>query len=97
MTVRRPRPWVVGHSLLRSALSVSPRHEFIQLCDLVVGDAAKNVGKPGLRIDTAELCRFDRFAVSPDAADAAAGPLAFLARLGRLFSRKRPPHVGTAR
>ncbi len=44
------RPWVVGHSLLRSKLSVTPRHEFIQLCDLVVGDAAKNVGEPSLII-----------------------------------------------
>jgi len=26
-------------------LSVSPRHEFIQLCDLVIGDAAENVGE----------------------------------------------------
>ncbi len=43
VTVRRPRPWEVGHSLLRSMLSVTPRHEFIQLFDLVVGDAAKKV------------------------------------------------------
>jgi len=41
-------------------LSVTPRHELIQLCDLVIGDAAKNVGEPGLRIDAAELCRFDQ-------------------------------------
>ncbi len=34
-----------------------PGHEFVELCDLVVGDAAKNVGEPGLRIDAAELCR----------------------------------------
>ncbi len=60
VTVRRPRPWVVGHSLLRSVLSVTPRHEFIQLCDLVVGDAAKNVSEPGLRIDVVELGGFDQ-------------------------------------
>jgi hypothetical protein len=40
-------------------LSVSRRHGFIQLCDLVIGDAANNVGEPGLRIDVAELCCFD--------------------------------------
>ncbi len=60
VTVRRARPWVVGHSLLRSALSVSPRHEFIQLCDLVLGDAGQRVGEPGLGIDAAEFCRFDQ-------------------------------------
>ncbi len=43
-TVRRPGPWVVGHSPLRSVLSVTSRHELIQLCDLVAGGAAKNVG-----------------------------------------------------
>ncbi len=42
-------------ALLRSGLSVTPRHEFIQLCDLVVGDAAENVGQPGLWIDAVEL------------------------------------------
>jgi hypothetical protein len=41
-------------------VNVSRRHEFIQLCDLVIGDAAKNVGEPGLRIDVAELCCFDQ-------------------------------------
>ena len=60
MTVRRPRPWVVGHRLLRSVLSVTPRQEFIQPCDLVVGDAAQNVGEPGLRVDAAEFGRFDQ-------------------------------------
>ena len=32
-------------------LSVTPRHEFFQLGDLVVGYAAENVGQPGLRIE----------------------------------------------
>ena len=41
-------------------LSLTPQHELVQLCDLVVGDAAKNVGEPSLRIDAAELCRFDQ-------------------------------------
>jgi hypothetical protein len=36
VTVRCPRSWVVEHSLLRSIASVTPRQEFIQLCDLVV-------------------------------------------------------------
>jgi hypothetical protein len=40
-------------------VNVSRRHGFIQLCDLVIGDAANNVGEPGLRIDVAELCCFD--------------------------------------
>ncbi len=26
----------------------------------MIGDAAENVGQPGLRIDAAELCRFDQ-------------------------------------
>ena len=60
VTVRRPRPWEVGHSLLRSMLSVTPRHEFFQLGDLVIGDAAENVGQPGLRIDSVELSGFDQ-------------------------------------
>ena len=47
-------------ALLRSGLSVTPEHEFIEHCDLVVGDAAKDVGEPGLRIDAAELCRLDQ-------------------------------------
>ncbi len=60
VTVRCPRPWVVGHSLLRSGLSVTPRQELVDARDLVICDAAKNVGEPGLRIDAAELCRFDQ-------------------------------------
>ncbi len=60
VTVRSPRSWVVEHSLLRSMASVTPRYEFIQLCDLVVGDAAKGVAEPGLRIDTIQLGGFMR-------------------------------------
>ena len=47
-------------ALLRSVLSVTPGHEFVELCDLVVGDAAQRVGQLGLRIEAAELCRFDQ-------------------------------------
>ena len=47
VTVRRPRSWMVGHSLLRSDLSVTSRHEFVEARNLVVGDAATNVGEPG--------------------------------------------------
>ncbi len=38
----------------RDAEHLSPR--MVQ----VIGDAAKNVGEPGLRIDVAELCCFDQ-------------------------------------
>jgi hypothetical protein len=41
-------------------LSVTPRQEFVELYDLVVGDATENVGEPGLRIDAVEFCRFDQ-------------------------------------
>ncbi len=47
-------------ALLRSGLSVTPGHEFIQLCDLVVGDAAQRVGEPSLRIDAVEFGGFDQ-------------------------------------
>ena len=70
VTVRRPRPWEVGHSLLRSSLSVMPGHEFFQLGDLVVGYAAQRVGQPGLRIDTRrfKLVRFDQIQLPTDPA-----------------------------
>ncbi len=60
MTVLRPRPWVVGYSLLRSMLSVTPRHEFVDARDLVVRDAAEIVGKPCLRINAVQLGGLDR-------------------------------------
>jgi len=60
VTVRRPRPWEVGHSLLRSMLSVTPRHEFVELCDLVVGDPSENIRQPCLWIDAVELGGLDQ-------------------------------------
>ncbi len=52
VTVRRTRPWEVGHSLLRSGLSVTPGQQFVEPCDLVVGDAAENVGQPDLPLQS---------------------------------------------
>jgi hypothetical protein len=39
-------------------LSVRPGQEFIKTSNLVVGNAAENVGEPGLRIDAVKFCRF---------------------------------------
>jgi hypothetical protein len=47
-------------ALLRSVSSVAPRHELIEFCDLVVGDAAEHVGELGMRINAVEFCRFNR-------------------------------------
>ncbi len=41
-------------------LSVTPRHELVQTCDLVLGDAAENIGQPGLGIDAVELGSLDQ-------------------------------------
>jgi len=41
-------------------MSLTPGQEFIETSNLVVGNAAENVGEPGLRIDAAEHCRFDQ-------------------------------------
>jgi flagellin-like hook-associated protein FlgL len=60
VTVRGARPISRPKWLLRSSLSVTPWQEFVDACDFVVGDAAKNVGEPGLRIDAVELRRFDQ-------------------------------------
>jgi len=45
--------------LLRCLGSVTPREEFIEACDLVVGDLGENPCEPSLRIDVVELCSFD--------------------------------------
>ena len=39
-------------------MSVTPRHEFVQTRDLVLGDAAENIGQPGLRINAVQLGGF---------------------------------------
>jgi len=44
---------------LRLDLSVSPGQEFIKTRNLVVGNSAENVGKPGLWIDAVEFGGFD--------------------------------------
>ena len=36
-------------------LSVLPRQQLVDPVDLVVGDAAEDIGEPGLRIDVVEL------------------------------------------
>ncbi len=46
--------------LLRSILSVTPRHEFIKTSDLVIGDAGQRLGEPGLRINAVQLSGFDQ-------------------------------------
>ncbi len=60
MTVRRPRPWVVGHSQLRSGLSVTPWHELVEARDLVISDATEGGGEPCLRINAVQLGGFDQ-------------------------------------
>jgi hypothetical protein len=50
-------------SQLRSGLSVTPGHEFVKfvdLVDLVISDATKDVRKPCLGINAVELGRFDQ-------------------------------------
>jgi len=42
--IRRPQPWVVGHSLLRSMLRVTLGRERVQLCNLVFYNAGENAG-----------------------------------------------------
>ena len=37
-----------------------PRHEIVEPINLVIGDAAKDVGQPGLRIDAVELGGLDQ-------------------------------------
>ena len=45
---------------LRSTmLSVTPRHELVEARDLVVRDAAENVGEPCLRINAVQLGGLD--------------------------------------
>lgn len=39
-----------------------PRHEFIKTSNLVICDAAENIGEPSLRIDAVELGCFDQCA-----------------------------------
>ncbi len=41
-------------------LSVTPGHQFRKTGDLRIGDAARRVGQPGLRIDAVELGGFDQ-------------------------------------
>ena len=60
VSVRQARSGATNGSTLRSALSVTPRHEFVQLCDFVVCDAGQRVCKPGLRINAVEFGRFDQ-------------------------------------
>jgi hypothetical protein len=40
-------------------LSVTPKQQLIDPVDLVIGNAGKGIGEPGLRIDAVELRAFD--------------------------------------
>jgi hypothetical protein len=55
---------VQGRRLLRSDLSVTPRHELVETVDLVVGDAAESIGEAVLerkRTTRPRMTRIDRF------------------------------------
>jgi hypothetical protein len=41
-------------------LSISPGQQLVDPIDLVIGDAAKHIGQPSLRIDAVELGRLDK-------------------------------------
>ncbi len=60
VTVRSTRPTVGRRRPLRSVLSVTPRHQFVDPIDLVIGDAAENVGEPCLRINAVQLHGLDQ-------------------------------------
>ena len=45
--------------LLRCYGSVTPGEEFVEACDLVVGDLGQDPCEPGLRIDVVALGGFD--------------------------------------
>ena len=49
-----------GGPLLRSILSVTPRHQFVQPSDFVIGDAAEDIGQPSLGIDAVQLGGLDQ-------------------------------------
>jgi hypothetical protein len=49
-----------NRSLLRSFLSVTPGHQFVEPGDLVIGDAAEHIGEPGLGINAIQLGGFDQ-------------------------------------
>ncbi len=51
VAVRSARPTGARSDRLRSGLSVPPAQEFVDTGDLMVCDASKNIGQPGLRID----------------------------------------------
>lgn len=48
-----------ARGLLRCLGSVTPGEEFVEACDLVVGDLGQNPCAPGLRIDVVELGGLD--------------------------------------
>ena len=59
-SVRPVRPSSSDLRQLRCRGSVTPGQQIVQFGDLVIGDAAKNIGEPGLRVDTIELGCFDQ-------------------------------------
>lgn len=61
MSVRLSPPGRIRRSpVCSTALSAGPRQELIETGDLVLGDPAKHIGEPGLRVDTVQLCRLDQ-------------------------------------
>lgn len=46
-------------SLLCCRSSVTPRHQFIEASDLVIGDATEHIGQPYLWIEAVQLGSFD--------------------------------------
>ncbi len=60
VSVRSTRPTVGQRRPLRSGLSVTPGHQLVQTRDLVIGNAAENIGLPGLRINAVQLGGFNQ-------------------------------------
>ncbi len=60
VSVRRRRPTADQRRPLRSDLSVMPGHQLVQTGDLVVSNAAENIGQPGLRINAVQLGGLDQ-------------------------------------
>lgn len=53
-------PWRIDRAQLRCLRSVTPGQQLVDPDDLVVGDAAEDVGEPGLRIDSVQLGALDQ-------------------------------------
>jgi hypothetical protein len=58
--VRPTRPVAFDGCQLRCLGSVTPRHEFVDTVDFVIGDLGENPCEPGLGINVVELGGFDQ-------------------------------------